>query len=497
MLQSVPPKNMDPVIIDRKNLVRGLGLVAALSVIVGNVIGTGVFLKARVMTCNVGSPKWVIAAWIAAGLLSLAGALTYAELTAMKPVAGGEYVFLRDTYGRMSSFLYGWMQIFIARPGSQAAASMAFAIGLNDFLDGKLNQSLGGFSLAGMSFEFTTLQIVALMVIVIFTTLNCLSVALNGKIATVLTFVKLALIVFVSVGAFVLVSGNFVHFSMMNTGGTCEGVGEAVNFGSPSYTFLGGFAAAMLGALWGYDGWNNLTFVAGEVKDPNRNIPLAIIGSTILIIFLYVLAHVAYFYVLDPTAIASVSQKSSVGKAVVSMFFGGDVASMATGGAIAFFTVGLMLSSLGTLHTSLMAGARVPYAMAKDGMMFGTFGRLSVNHVPVSSVLLMGVLSSVLALTGSFDTLTDYVIFGSWLFYALVTSSVFIYRRKYPDLPRPYRAWGYPVIPVIFLLVAGWLIVSTLITTPKQSFAGVALIILGLPVYYYLTKKGGDVSAEV
>ena len=207
--------------------------------------------------------------------------------------------------GDLSSFLYGWMQIFIARPGSQAAAAMAFAIGLNDFLDNKLAQTLGSFNIAGMPFEFTTLQLVALMVIVIFTTLNCASVILTGQIATILTFVKMALIVFVAVGAFVLVSGDFVHFSMMNTGGTCEGVAESITFGSPTYTFVGGFAAAMLGALWGYDGWNNLTFVAGEVKDPNRNIPIAIIGSTLLIIVLYVFAHVAYFYVLDPTTIAS------------------------------------------------------------------------------------------------------------------------------------------------------------------------------------------------
>lgn len=496
MLQSCHAKFMTPEIIDRKQLVRGLGLVAAVSIIVGNVIGTGVFLKARVMTCNVGSPKWVVAAWIAAGLLSLAGALTYAELTAMKPEAGGEYVFLRDTYGKLSSFLYGWMQIFIARPGSQAAAAVAFSIGLNDFLDNRLAQTLTSFQVGSMQFEITTLQLVALMVIVIFTTLNCLSVSLNGQIATALTFVKMALILFVAIGAFVLVSGDFVHFSMMNTGGTCEGVAESVNFGSPSYTFFGGFAAAMLGALWGYDGWNNLTFVAGEVKDPNRNIPIAIIGSTIMIIFLYVIAHVAYFYVLDPTTIASVSRNSSVAKVVVSMFFGGNVASMATGAAIAFFTVGLMLSSLGTLHTSLMAGARVPYAMAKDGLMFRTFGNLSVNHVPVSSVLMMGVLSSILAMSGSFDTLTDYVVFGSWLFYALVTSSVFIYRRKFPNLPRPYKAWGYPVVPVIFLLVAAWLIITTLVTSPRQSVTGVVLIILGLPVYYYLTKRGNAISTN-
>lgn len=502
---------------ERQTLVRGLGLIAAVSVIIGNVIGTGVFLKARVMTCNVGSPKWVIMAWVAAGLLSLAGALTYAELTAMKPEAGGEYVFLRDTYGKLSSFLYGWMQIFIARPGSQAAAGMAFAIGLNDFLDNKLAQTLTSFHIGSVPFEITTLQLVAIVVIAIFTTLNCLSVSLTGRIATVLTFVKMALILFVAVGAFVLVSGDFVHFSMMNAGGTCEGVADSVKLGSPSYTFLGGFAAAMLGALWGYDGWNNLTFVAGEVKDPNRNIPIAIIGSTILVIVLYVFAHVAYFYVLDPTTIASVSRSSSVAKVVVSLFFGGNVASMATGAAIAFFTVGLMLSSLGTLHTSLMAGARVPYAMAKDGLMFRTFGNLSVNHVPVSSVLLMGAISSILALTGSFDTLTDYVVFGSWIFYALVTSSIFIYRRKFPDLVRPYKAWGYPVIPVVFLFVAGWLLYTTFVTdygaimdayrsqglmgdalkalAKTSSFAGTFLILLGLPVYYYFNYRGGKNEA--
>ncbi len=491
MLPVKAAKNMNSELSERQTLVRGLGLVAAVSVIIGNVIGTGVFLKARVMTCNVGSPTWVMIAWVAAGLLSLAGALTYAELTAMKPEAGGEYVFLRDTYGRLSSFLYGWMQIFIARPGSQAAAGMAFAIGLNDFLDNKLVQKLTEFNIAGMHFEITTLQLVAIMVIIIFTTLNCASVSLNGQIATVLTFVKMILILFVAVGAFVLVSGNFVHFSMMNVGGTCEGVADSVNFGSPTYTFFGGFAAAMLGALWGYDGWNNLTFVAGEVKDPNRNIPLAIIGSTMLVIVLYIVAHLAYFYVLDPTTIASVSRNSSVAKVVVSMFFGGNVASMATGAAIAFFTVGLMLSSLGTLHTSLLAGARVPYAMAKDGLMFSTFGKLSVNQVPVSSVIMMGVISSILALTGSFDTLTDYVIFGSWIFYALVTSSIFIYRRKFPDLVRPYKAWGYPVIPVVFLFVAAWLLYRTIVDSPWQSVTGIVLIILGLPFYYYLTYKGG------
>lgn len=478
---------MNPITEDKYALVRGLSLIAAVSIIVGNVIGTGVFLKARVMTCNVGDPVWVMIAWIAAGVLTLAGALTYAELTAMKPQAGGEYVFLRDSYGRLSSFLFGWMTMFIAKPGAQASVAVVFTIALNDFLNGALKQTV----LATNFIEITSLQIIAVMMIIIFTTINCATVSLSGQIATVLTMIKIALIIFVGFGAFLFATGgDFGNFSLMNVGGTCEGVAASVNFGSPEYSFLAGFGAAMLGALWGYDGWNNLSFVAGEVKDPNRNIPIAIIGSTLLIIFLYVGIHIVYFYILDPTAIASVSKDSSVAKVVVSKFFGGDMASLATGVAVALFTVGLMISSLGTLHTSIIGGSRVPFAMAQDGLMFRSLGRLSINGVPIPALIFQGIVASILALSGSFDTLTDYVVFGSWIFYALVTSSIFVFRKRYPDAIRPYRAWGYPVVPVLFLLVAGWLLISTMINGPQQAFTGIGLIILGLPVYYYLVNKG-------
>ncbi len=482
---------MNPESNERHNLIRGLGLIAAISVIIGNVIGTGVFLKARVMTCNVGSPMWVLIAWIAAGLLSLAGALTYAELTAMKPEAAGPYAFLRDSYGKLSSFLFGWMQMFIARTGAQASVAVVFAIALNDYLGGGLKQTLFSTTIFGAPYEINSLQVIAIVIIAIFTTLNCLSVSLSGQIAATLTFVKIGLVIFVGLGAFLFIGGgSFGNFSLMNTGGACEGVANSVRIGSPEYTFLAGFGAAMLGALWGYDGWDNLSFVAGEVKDPHRNVPIAIIGSVVAVILLYVFAHVAYFYVLDPTSIASVSKNSSVAMVIVSKFFGGDLATLATGVAAAVFTVGLMLSSLGTLHTSILSASRVPYAMANDGLMFKPFSKLSVNSVPVYGVLFQGVWASILALSGSFDTLTDYVIFGSWIFYALITSSIFVFRRKYPDLERPYKAWGYPVVPVVFLFVSGWLLVSTMINTPKESFTGIGLIILGLPVYYYLTNIG-------
>lgn len=476
---------------DRQNLIRGLGLAAAISVIIANVIGTGVFVKARVMTCNVGEPTWVIVAWIAAGVLSLAGALTYAELTAFKPEAAGPYAFLRDSYGKLSSFLFGWMQMFIARTGSQAAAAVLFAGTLNVYLGGGLKQTLGTVPVTGN--EFTSLQLIAVVMIAIFTTLNCLSVVLTGQIATMLTAIKIGLVVFVGLGAFFFATGGgLANFSLAENGGTCEGVNALTNFGSPEYSFIAGFGAAMLAALWGYDGWDNLSFMAGEVRNPARNIPMAIIGSVLLVIVLYVTIHVAYFYILDPTTIASIDPDSSTGMVVVSRFFGGDMMSMATGAAVAVFSVGLMLSALGVLHTSLLSASRVPYAMAKDGLMFKAFEKVSIQAVPVNGVIFMGVWASILALSGSFDTLTNYVVFGSWIFYALITSSIFVFRRKYPDQERPYRAWGYPIVPVLFLLVSSAFLIVTMYAEPESSFIGLGLILLGLPVYYYLTRNQSE-----
>ncbi len=493
---------------EKHTLIRGLGLIAAASIIIGNVIGTGVFFKAQIMTCNVGTGGWVVTAWIAAGLLALAGALTYAELTAMKPFAGAEYVLLRDSYGRASSFLYGWMQILIAKTGSMAALAIAFAMVLNTYLNDSLSQNVVSFPLFGADVSITALQLVGIMVIIIFTTLNSASVAISGQIAAALTFVKIALVVMVGFGAFAFVSGgSFGHFGMDAAGAACEGVNEAQRYGSAQYSFFAGFAAAMLGALWGYDGWNQLTFVAGEVKDPNRNIPLAIIGSTILIIFLYAFVHIGYFYVLDPTSIANISGDKAVAQVVAERFFAADGANMLAGIAVAIFTVGLMISSLGSLHTSTLAGARVSYAMAKDRLFFPRFERLSINGIPLASLILQGVWAILLILSDSlwralsdsptrlFDALTNYVVFGSFIFYALITSTVYLFRRRFPDAERPYRTWGYPVVPAIFLLVTTWLLLQTLYDDTLNSLIGIGLILLGLPFYYYFVVTGRDNGA--
>lgn len=458
-------------------LIRGLGLIAAVSIVIGNIVGTGVFLKTRVMICNVGTPGKVIVVWIVAGILSLAGALTYAELSAMMPRAGGEYVFIKEAYGRLSSFLYGWMQIFIAKTGSQASVAVAFAIFLNDLTGGSIQRELWKTSIAGHEFVLSTAQLFAVGVIVLFTIVNCATVLISGRLATVLTVVKITLVLGIAFGAFFWAQGTLSHFSLANIGGLCKNVSLDARYG------VAGFGAAMLAALWGYDGWNNLTLVAGEVKNPHRNVPLALVGGTVVIILLYVLVNVAYFYVLTPTEIAAIDpDKSSVAREVAVRFMGPI--------AVSIMAAGLMASSIGTLHTSILTGARVPFAMARDGLFFERLARLSPKtRVPIGALIVQGFWACILALSGSFDTLTDYVVFGSWIFYGLTTASVFVFRRKYPDVPRPYRAWGYPVVPVLFLLATGALLVNTLKTATTQALIGIGLIALGLPVYYYLVSR--------
>ncbi len=488
---------------NKNQLIRGLSLIAAISIVVGNVIGTGVFLKARVMTCNVGTPKMVLLVYVIAGLLSLAGALSYAELAAMMPKAGGEYVFMREAYGRRWGFLFGWMSFFIGKAGSQAALGVQFALFLNIMIGGALAGDFFSTTVLGHPVPFGKLQVVALLSILIVTGINCLAVKVSGGVATVLSGVKIALVLFVGIGAFLFArSADWSHLLMSNVGGTCEGVGAAARFG------FGGFIAAMLGALWAYDGWNNVTLVAGEVQNPGRNLPRALIGGTILIMALYLLANVAYFYALSPTEIASISTQSSVATEVAKQFLGPL--------AISFIAAALLSSTFGTLHTSVLTGARVPYAMARDGLFMRSLSHVSPRtHVPTGALIVQAIWACILvvAFSSSFDTLTDYAIFGLWIFYGLVTAAVFILRRKLPDADRPYRAWGYPVVPVLFLLATA-LILGTTVVGARADFtdavtqllhgeflsglgvllrnppiAGLGLIALGLPVYWLWERR--------
>ena len=461
---------------EHTQLIRGLGLIGAISVNVGNIIGTGVFLKTRVMTCNVGSPTRVIIVWVVAGLLAMAGALTYAELLAMKPRAAGEYGIVRDAYGRPLGFIYGWTQFLIARTASAAALAVGFAIFLNDLVGGALRHTYVHYTLpGGHVISFGRLQVVALSAIIITTVINCAAVRVSGGVASVLTGMKIVLLLGVGLGAFFYSGGDWGHLNLANTGGACEGV--AITTGG-----IAGFAAAMIGALWAYDGWNNITFLAGEVKNPGRNLPLALIGGGLVVMGLYLFVNVSYFHVLTPTEIASVPAASSTAAEVVRRLLGSV--------AVTLMAAAMMTSSFGALHASILATARIPYALAKDGLIIKSLAHVSPRtHVPIRSLLVQGFWACVIALSGEYDTLTDYAIFALTLFYLLVAASIFIFRRREPDAERPYKTWGYPIVPAVFIAVSGWLIIETIRSNPGRSGIGLFLILLGLPVYWFTQSR--------
>src|SRR5438132_10953088 len=486
-------------------LIRGLGLTAAISVNVANIIGTGVFLKARVMTCNVRSPGMALTVWLVAGLLSLAGALTYAELLAMMPRAAGEYGIMRDAYGRPWGFIYGWTQFAIARSASAAALAVGFAIFLNQLLGGSLNHVYFSLHLPrGYDVPFKGIQLVALSAIAVTVLINCAAISFSGGVATVLTSIKVLLLIGVGLGAFFYSNGDWSHLSQANVGGACEGV--AITTGG-----FAGFAAAMLGALWAYDGSNNITFLAGEVKHPDRNLPLGLIISMFLVMGLYLLVNLGYYHVLTPTEVANVPASLSVAAEVVRRLLGAI--------ALTLMAAAMMTSSFGALHASILATSRVPYAMARDRLFFKGLAKVSPRtHVPIRSLIALGIWSSLLALSGSYDQLTDAAVFALTLFYAFVAGSVFIFRRRMPDTHRPYRNWGYSVVLSVYLAGTAWLlgrIVSdappamsatraVLFAAPRVSalaesikappLASLIFILLGLPVYLILSRQKGGKS---
>ena len=418
----------------------------------------------------------MLAVWVAAGLLTLAGALTYAELAAMMPEAGGEYVFIRTAYGPFASFLYGWTQFAICYSGSAAAKAAAFALFANALVGGALGGALFSIQVAGLALSFGPLQAVALAVVVVVTLVNCAAVSASGRITAVLTLLKMVLVLGVGAGAFLLASGDWMNFLLTGSGGACDGVAAGARGG------LAGFGAAMLGALWAYDGWSTISIMAGEVKRPERNLPRALVGGTLVVIALYVFVNASYFFAMAPAEVASVPSSVAVATEVAGRFLGRVAAAV--------MAAGMLLSTLGSLYNGILTGARVPFAMARDGRFFATLGSVSPRtRVPVKALAAQCVWVCVLVLSGSFDALTDYAMFAAWIFYALAASSVFVFRRRLPDAMRPFRTPAYPVVPVLFLLVTGFLLINTVVTSPVGSLIGLGLIGLGVPLYWLFRHR--------
>ncbi len=442
-------------------LKRDLGRWAAVSIVVGTVIGSGIFLVPRAMIQRVGTPGMVFFMWVFGGLLSLAGALSYAELAAAMPEAGGEYAYLREAYGPIWGFLYSWTQMWVAKSGSIATLATGFFYYLTTFfprLDAVFYTLPLPIGLHGGPLEFRYGQLFAMALILLLAWLNYYGVKLGGEVQVAVTVVKVALI------AFIIFAGLAL------------GTPHAPGASAPAAPLTAaGFFAALVAALWAYDGWNNVSMVASEIRHPQRNLPRALIGGTIAVIVIYLLANAAYFHVLTA---AEVGSSTRVAADMMSRIL------QAPGAAAV--SIAAMISIFAALNGSILSGARVPYAAARDGLFFAPIGHVHPRyHTPGVSILALSTWAAVLVLSGRYEQLYTYVIFASWIIYGMTTAAVIVLRKKRPDLPRPYRTLGYPWVPIIFVLVATALVLSTLKDSPRESLMGIVLILLGLPFYFY------------
>jgi len=449
----------------RPELARDLGVSHASAVVVGTIIGSGIFLVPAEMMQAVGSAKLVYLAWVVGGLLSFAGALTYAELGAMKPQAGGEYVYVRDGYGPLAGFLYAWTWFVVAKPASIATVVTGLVRILGTF------PVFSFFSINVITTPITVTcgQMFAIAAAILISLLNYLGVKKAGEFQLVFTLLKVAIILGIVVVCFSGI-GTAAGRGWHNFAGTFSGATGGI----------AGFMAALVAALWAYDGWNDLNMVAGEVKHPERNIPIALIAGVATVGVLYVLVNAAVQYVLPANVIAASARPASDAVALVMGRMGASIVS-----------AGMAISMLVTLNGTIMSGARVPFAVARDGYFFRGLAEVHPRfHTPSPAIVAQAVLSILLLLLGAnFRQLFSLAIFAEWLFYMIAGSTIFIFRHREPQAARPYRMWGYPFVPALFVAVATALLGYTFKNDWPNSGYGLFVILAGIPVFAYFSRR--------
>ena len=455
----------------KPELVRGLGKWSSAAIVVGTMVGTGIFLKPAEMAADAGSLLIVLAAWVVGGLLSLFGALAFAELGAALPEAGGEYAYLRRAFGPVWGFLFGWMHSIVGRPTSMssiAAGLLRFCAFLAPAVAGPIFTTRFSvpFSHSPYAFVFTWAQIWAVAALAAFAGINFLGVRAGGHVQVVLTVVKISSVVVII----------FVGLLFARPGG----VGLHPFWPSGySATTLTGFFGALAAALWAYDGWEDLNLVGSEVEDPQRNIPRALILGVTFCSALFLLFSLAAHWALPYD---SVAQSQHVASDLVTRISGRNAAL--------WVTLAMVISALGTLNASTLSGARVPYAMARDGIFFrGTAEIHPRFRTPGGAILFEFVLASLFALTGTFEELTSLFLFATWIFYGLAVAAMIRMRQTEPGLPRPYRCWGYPWVPAAFLAGAAALTATLWLARPVRSSIGLVLIFSGLVFYQYWRRE--------
>jgi len=455
----------------KPELVRGLGAWAATAMVVGNIIGTGVFLVASPMARATDSLGLVFLVWIVGGMLSIFGALAIAELGAAIPEAGGAYVYLKRGFGGQWGFLFGWMNNLVGKPASISTIAAGFLIFVTYFVpqaSAKIFSTHIPLPFAEKPFEFvfTWAQPLAALAIIGVTIINYLGVRLAGQFQVLLTSLKVGSVVAVALLGFLMARRSAAD-------------GVAVFPATFNETVLTGFLTAMVAALWAYDGWFDLTLAGSEIEKPHRNIPLAVVGGTLLVAAVYLMANAMYFYALPFEA---VKMTKNVAAEAVRQFAGENAA--------AWITAAMVISGLGTLNSSILTGARVPYAMARDKLFFRVADGVHPQYrTPAGALVFQCSMACIMVMTGQFEDLFSLFIFAQWIFYGLAVASVIALRRREPDLPRPYRCWGYPVVPALFVMGALALTVNIYVQRPVRSTIGLGLILSGLFFYRHWRQR--------
>lgn len=479
-------------VVEKNQMKRELSLFDATLLVVGSMIGSGIFIVSADVGRQIGSPGYLLLVWLVTGLLTMTGALSYGELAGMMPKAGGQYVYLREAYNPLTGFLYGWTFFLVIQTGTIAAVAIAFAkytaVLIPWFSPQNILIQLG-------SFGISSNQLLAIASVSLLTYLNVQGVKTGKYVQLIFTVTKVAaLLGLITLGILVgrnatAIQANFsdfwTPFATHVKDGKIVSRENLVGFG-----VLIAFGLAMVGSLFSSDSWNNVTFTAGEMKDPKRNLPLSLFFGTLTVTIIYLLANVAYIVMLpvqgNPAGTDVMSRgiqfaaEDRVGTAAAQLIFQGP--------GVVIMAVFIMISTFGCNNGLIMAGARVYYAMAKDGLFFERAGELNKHSVPGFSLVIQGGWTCLLCLSGTYGLLLDYVIFAALLFYIITVASVFVLRRKAPDAERPYKAFGYPLIPALYIVVATAICLDLLVFKSATSWAGVAIVALGVPVYY-LTKK--------
>jgi APA family basic amino acid/polyamine antiporter len=476
---------------EKQTFKRELGLLDATSIVAGSMIGSGIFIVTAAMARDIGSAAWLLVVWFVTGLLTMSAALSYGELAGMMPNAGGQFVYIQRAYGKLFSFLYGWTVFTVIQTGVIAAVAVAFAnysAVFFPFLEDKI--------ITISTYSFTNKQILAVLSVILLTYINTKGVQSGKTIQLLFTIAKLfALAALIIAGLYIgfhtnVLADNFSHAweaskTILNTDGTVT-VTKLTGI-----ALLGAMGATIINSLFSSDTWNNVTFIAGEIKDPKKNIPRSLFLGTLLVTIIYILANIAYLSLLPMNG--SPVSETAIGKGI--MFasqdrVGAAAANVILGNIGVFVMAGLiMISTFGCNSGMILSGGRLFYAMAKEKLFFKKAANLNKNSVPAEALWYQCIWASVLCLSGKYSDLLTYATFASLLFYMITIYGIFILRKKEPNAERPYKAFGYPIIPAVYIFLTALICVALLIYDTKNTGMGLLIVLLGIPVYYFIKEK--------